>query len=93
MKCPKCRSEVGNQSVCPYCGSTVYINGNSWGNSEYAHSAYVQNNKLRNKANMNAGTEFEYRLRNLETRVNMMLAVQIGIFVIDILILVILALR
>ena len=92
MRCPKCRSEVGNQSVCPYCGSTVYINGNSRGNTEYSHRASVQINKLHNKANMNAGTDIEYRLRTLEKRVNMMLAIQCGIFVINILILVILAL-
>ena len=27
MKCPKCRSEVGNLSACPYCGATVYVSG------------------------------------------------------------------
>lgn len=24
MICPKCRHDVGNQSVCPYCGATIF---------------------------------------------------------------------
>lgn len=24
MICPKCKSEVGNQSSCPYCGTVFY---------------------------------------------------------------------
>lgn len=93
MKCPKCRCEVGNQSVCPYCGSTVYINGNSWGNTDYSHRPPVQMSKHNNKVNANNGTDVEYRLRALETRVNMIMAIQCGVFIIDILIMVILALK
>lgn len=25
MRCPRCRSEVGSQKLCPYCGSSMYM--------------------------------------------------------------------
>lgn len=27
MRCPTCRSEVGSQKLCPYCGSSMYVPG------------------------------------------------------------------
>ena len=27
MICSKCRRDVGNHSVCPYCGATIYTQG------------------------------------------------------------------
>lgn len=27
MRCPRCKSEVGNQKLCPYCGSSMYLPG------------------------------------------------------------------
>ena len=24
MKCPNCRCEIGNQPTCPYCGRVIY---------------------------------------------------------------------
>ena len=27
MKCPVCHREIGNQAICPYCGSQTYFNG------------------------------------------------------------------
>lgn len=91
MKCPKCRSEVGNQQVCPYCGSTVYINGNSWTNANHSNGMPGQQNRL-HRADSNSGRDCEQRLRILEKRINMMLVVQLGLFVITVLILVVLAL-
>lgn len=92
MRCPKCRSEIGNQSVCPYCGTTVYIQGSTWSTDTYNQHAPT---RARDGAIRNWGPdpgEMGRRLRNLESKVNVILILQCGCFVLLILILIILAL-
>ena len=91
MKCAKCRSEVGNQSVCPYCGATVYVNG-AWDSSNYSRRNTVPVSALGGRLPMDSHV-FDKRLRNLENRVNLMLVLQGGSFALLMMVLVMLALN
>lgn len=37
MMCPKCRHDVGSQSVCPYCGATVYLQNSGYRSDNQVH--------------------------------------------------------
>jgi hypothetical protein len=85
MKCPNCRCEVGTQQVCPYCGTTVYL-----------QEAYRAPQSAEIRTNRRKGPELrdlDKRLRMMETKVNLCLTLQSGTFAIVILMLFILALR
>ena len=85
MKCPNCRCEIGNQQVCPYCGTTVYLQEGY----RTAQGAEIRGNRRRTVELR----DLDKRLRNMETKVNLCLTLQCGTFAIVILMLVILALR
>ena len=87
MKCPKCRCEVGNQSVCPYCGATVYIDGNAWANAEYVRRSAMYMNDPRNSLQGHTAYDAERNIQRLEKKVNMLLILQCGIFALNVLIL------
>ena len=85
MKCPNCRCEAGNQQVCPYCGTTLYL-----------QEAYRPSQSAELRSSKRRGVELrdlDRRLRMMETKVNLCLTVQCGTFAIVILMLFILALR
>lgn len=92
MKCPKCRSEIGNQPVCPYCGGTVYVQAApTWTPEEYANRTVVPGRQHRS-GGMDL-RELDRRLHNLETRVNLALILLCGSFALLVLALVVLALK
>lgn len=91
MKCPKCRCEVGNQSVCPYCGATVYVSSATWDMNTFQSRATMPVNSVSRIPPENRGTD--RRLKNLETKVNLLLVLQIGSFVLTVLTLIIMALK
>jgi len=94
MRCPKCRSEVGNQPVCPYCGGTVYIQGSSVGkNEDYFRTNTASPDQRAQGRRGNELRDIDRRLRNLETKVNLTLVLQTGTFALVVLTLVILALK
>lgn len=91
MKCPKCRCEVGTQSVCPYCGATVYVSNATWDVHAYQNRATVP---IPGAAKSSLETRStERKLRNLETKVNLLLVLQTGTFVLAVLNLIIMALK
>lgn len=71
MRCPRCRSEVGNQPVCPYCGGTVYMQ----------NVTYSSNDVTRRSAPSTQGVgissgnskKIDRRLRHLETKLDLLL--------------------
>lgn len=91
MKCPKCRSEVGSQSACPYCGATVYVSG-AWDVNDRARRTTVPVSALGGRLPMDSHV-FDKRLRNLENRVNLLLVLQSGSFLLLMLVLLMLALN
>lgn len=91
MKCPKCRSEVGTQSVCPYCGATVYVGNATWDMNAFQNRATVPVPGSPKPPLENRG--MDRRLRNLETKVNLLLVLQTGSFVLAVLSLIIMALK
>ena len=91
MKCPKCRSEVGNLSACPYCGATVYVSG-AWDMNDRARRTTVPVSALGGRLPMDSHI-FDKRLRNLENRVNLLLVLQSGSFLLLMLVLLMLALN
>lgn len=89
MRCPKCRSEVGNQPVCPYCGGTIYISDTTWQMDALRQSITPVNgayNPMGNRA-------MESRIRNLEMKVNLVLILLGGNFMLAILVLIALLLK
>lgn len=94
MKCPKCRSEVGNQPVCPYCGGTVYIQGVTWTADEYGRRTTMPVSEMRGSSRGGYDPrEMDRRLRGLELKANLTLILQCGIFALVVLALVVLALK
>ena len=91
MRCPKCRCEVGNQSVCPYCGATVYMGTATWDMNAFQNRATVPVPVSAKVPLESRGTE--RKLRNLETKVNLLLVLQTGTFVLAVLSLIIMALK
>jgi len=91
MRCPKCRCEVGNQSVCPYCGATVYMGTATWDMNTFQNRATVPVPGSAKVPLESRGTE--RKLRNLETKVNLLLVLQTGTFVLAVLSLIIMALK
>ena len=91
MRCPKCSCEVGNQSVCPFCGATVYVGHTTWSVNNYARQNTIP---VRGGRTYPAESrETENRLRSLETKVNLLIVLQAGCFVLSLLSLLIIALR
>ena len=94
MKCPKCRSEVGNQPVCPYCGGTIYIQAATTGGyDDYSRRVPGQADPRPQSRSRSELRELERRMRSLETKVSLTLVLQCGSFALMILTLVILALK
>ena len=92
MRCPKCRCEVGNQAVCPYCGATVYVGSTTWNVNDFNRNTLQVSQK--NAAPMPLEVRsVDRRIRSLETKVNMLLVLQGGTFVLSVLALIIMALK
>lgn len=92
MKCPKCRSEVGKQSVCPYCGGTVFVQGSTWSAEDFSRSTLpVGQIRNQDKSGLNQ-RELDKKLRGLETKVSLLLILQCGEFALIFLMLIVLAL-
>lgn len=94
MKCPNCRSEVSNQDVCPYCGATVYIKDVTSRHQDYSVRRIANSSGIWN-VNVIA-TELRninYKLHNLETKINIAMIFLCGIFVLLLLLIVMLTLK
>lgn len=91
MKCPKCRSEAGNQPVCPYCGATLYVNG-AWDMDDYSRRTTVPVSALGGRLPLDSHV-FDKRLRSLESKLNLLLVLQGGSFALTVLVIVVLALN
>lgn len=81
---------MGNQSVCPYCGGTVYVNG-AWDMNDYSRRTTLPVSALGGRLPLDSHG-FDKRLRSLETKVNLLLVLQGGSFALLVLVLVMLAL-
>lgn len=89
MRCPKCRCEVGNQPVCPFCGATVYMSNTTWKVNDVARQATVP---VHGGAQLNNSRGIERKLRELETKLNLLMVLQAGTLLLAILILLAMAL-
>lgn len=70
MKCPVCRSEVGNQQVCPYCGGTVFLQEPSW------NPAGMVTGPLFRGPQEPLPPEILNRISAIETKLNLLLVLQ-----------------
>lgn len=77
--------------MCPYCGATVYINS-AWDQDDYSRRTTVPVSALGGRLPMDSHV-FDRHLRNLETKVNLILVLQAGSFALTMLVLVMLALN
>lgn len=93
MRCPVCRCEVGNQAVCPYCGSTVYMGNASWSANDYSRSASQYAPNARNQATREKSKISNKRLQRIETKLDLMLVMQIGSFLLLLMVLIMVALK
>lgn len=89
MRCPKCRCEVGNQSICPFCGATVFVSNTTWGVHDMNRQPTVA---VRGMGQLSETRGIERKLRNLETKVNLLLVLQSGTFALAVIALLVLAL-
>lgn len=94
MKCPKCKIEVGDQPLCPNCGSTLKPKVRSNERDEYLRRTTIPSSS----AYQNSGyppqrRERDVTIQNIHTKLNLVLILQCGIFALVILTLVILALK
>lgn len=90
MRCPRCRCEVGERKVCPFCGATVdpgYTNWNMAGPSRTTQT--VPSGRVPREGNR----AVERKLRELVTKVDLLLVIQIGSILLNILALVLIALK
>lgn len=90
MRCPKCSCEVGSQSVCPFCGATVYVGNSTWGVQDYARQTTVPVSAARIPPE---SRQSERSIKSLEMKVNLLLVLQSGTFALAILALLIMALK
>lgn len=90
MRCPKCRCEVGNQPVCPFCGATVYMSNTTWNVNDAARQPTVP---VHGGAQVTNSRGIERKLRELETKLNLLMVLQGGTLVLAILTLLAMALK
>lgn len=89
MRCPKCGIEVGNRSVCPFCGGTVYVSTPTWPAGQAAPTVSPEQ-YYRNSGRHNTDSgELRRYLQLLETKINLLLVLGGGIFALMLLILVV----
>lgn len=93
MQCPKCRSEVGNLSVCPYCGGTVYLDNATWDMGGYTRMNPTAYQQPRRTGKYLPDPGVDRKLRSMETKLNLLLVLQGGTFMLMIFVLLLLALK
>ena len=80
MRCPKCRSEVGSQKACPYCGTPLAAPEPSRSFASELANALNRNNRT--------VKSLENRIRTLEDKVNILLVLHGGTLAVLVLILI-----
>lgn len=94
MKCAKCGCEVGNRPVCPYCGGTVYIQGAAWNGENHGGPTTMRAGEFHGSGRSGPDVrELERRLKSLETKLSLTIILLCGVFALEILTLVIAALK
>ena len=97
MICPNCRSEIGNQPVCPYCGN-VLASGRT---VDYDYAAQQKTIPIFTQptitmptaAVQNTGRSTNKQLAVVDLRSKLTLVFSIGVFIMQIITLVILAIK
>lgn len=79
MRCPRCRSEVGDQKLCPYCGSSMYVPGAKT-NPDMDYEG--MNRVVRHIKNV------EYFAHSIGKKLNVLIVLQSGILAVLILIMI-----
>ena len=94
MRCPKCKIEVGNQPVCPNCGSTLKSRERSRERDEYLRRTTMPSDAIYQVPGFqNPRRERDSVLQDIQTKLNLVLILQSGTFALVVLTLVILALK
>lgn len=89
MRCPKCRCEVGNQPICPFCGATVYMTNATW---EASNQGSRTTMPVRGYSPTFDTRSMERKMRKLEVKLNLLLVLQTGSFALTLITLLVLAL-
>ncbi len=76
MRCPKCKSEIGYQRICPYCATDVKL---PIPDKQTKSDGVPQGRTYRFLRNM------ETRLKKLDDKMNLLLVLQVGTFLLAIL--------
>lgn len=88
MRCPKCSNEVCNQRVCPYCGATVYLEDSSLASEKSRYGGLRQ--QIFGKTESETQEDLLRKVQKLEIRINLILVLNVALFVLMILLLVML---
>ena len=92
MRCPVCRCETGNQPVCPYCGTTIYTGNTTYTMTDYTRQTqYAQNAMQQQSKERSRG--IEKKLRRIETKLDLLMVLQIGSFLLLLIVMVMTALK
>lgn len=92
MRCPVCRCETGNQSVCPYCGTTVYTGNTTYTMTDYARHTQPTQHTTQPQSR-ERGRSYDKKLRRIETKLDLLMVLQIGIFLLLLIVTVMTALK
>lgn len=79
MQCPKCRCEVGKQRVCPYCGTVLETSENR---------GRVESEQMYLTRISKALRGVDSHVHGMEDKLNILLALQTGTFIVILLLLI-----
>lgn len=92
MRCPVCRCETGNQSVCPYCGTTVHAGNTTYTMTDYPRHTQPMQSTVQQQPR-ERGRSSEKRLRRIETKLDLIMVLQIGSFLLLLIVMIMTALK
>lgn len=97
MICSNCRSEIGNQPVCPYCGRIQRVSNNGYTDPGQQKTVPVPQQTYYSSAvgpsGRSAISQLEQQISALDLRSKLSLVLGAGIFILQIITLIVLVLK
>lgn len=85
MRCPNCRCEIGRQTICPYCGQVIQ--------ADPQRIYEMQTLQVQGSATQNMQNRIYRHVNNVETTSKLILILMVGLFVLQVLTLVVVMLK
>lgn len=86
MKCPRCKSEITNNAICPYCGYDVRSATVDWSYSQWVNTSTQDPGRAARKNS--EYSNLYRRIVSLETKLNLSIILLAGNFVLLLLVLI-----